>query len=123
MPKSSATIGGVSVSEIDAKAIVAEVQKLKWAPQKVDISGGVVGKYETIRFGISNGKIGGKVEVIRRAAVPSGGASMMSPKDQKAMHEKRGAVFLDEEADVLIAIVVDGRPAEAKKLLAKLVKQ
>ncbi|MEZ4219798.1 MAG: hypothetical protein R3B13_02635 [Polyangiaceae bacterium] len=122
-PKSTAMIGETSISDIDGQALVAEVQKLKWAPEKVEVMGGSVGKYENLRFGIHNGTLGGHIELIRPAKEPSGGASMMSPKDQKAMHENQGAVFLDETADVLVIVIVDGKPAEAKKLLDKLIKK
>ncbi len=124
MPKSTATIGGISVSEIDAKTLVAEVQKLKWAPEKVEISGGTVGKYENIRFGIDNGKLSGYLELVRPAAAPSGGgASMMAPKDQKAMREATAGVFLDETANVLLMVKIEGKKAEAQKFVDALVKK
>jgi hypothetical protein len=124
IPKSSATIGGVSVSEIDAKTLVAEVQKLKWAPEKVEISGGTVGKYENIRFGIDNGKLTGYLELVRPAAERgSGGASMMAPKDQKAMKEASAGVFLDETADVLLIVMIEGKKADAQKFVDKLIKK
>lgn len=46
LPKSEATIGGVSISEIDPKALVAALQKAGWAPENVEINHGTVGKYE-----------------------------------------------------------------------------
>jgi len=123
-PKSTATVAGVSLSDIDAKAFVAEVQKLTWAPQDVAISGGTVGKYENFRFGIAKGNFTGFIEVIRPAKEPTGAsASMMPPKDQKAMREASSAVFLDETADILVVVNVDGKQAEAKKLLDKLIKK
>lgn len=122
-PKSKHTIGGASISDVEGPAIVAEAQKIGWAPTNVALMGGTVGKYENIRFGIDNGKATGYIEVIRPAHEPrGGGANMMSPKDQKAMKEELGAVLLDEEADVLVIVVVEDKPADAKKLLAKLVK-
>ncbi len=123
-PKSTATIGGASLSDAEGAAIVAEVQKIGWAPQNVAISGGTVGKYENVRFGIANANSTGYIEIIRPAQNPTtGSASMMAPKDQKAMKESVGAVFFDEAADVLVIVVVEGKPAEAKKVLAKLVKK
>jgi hypothetical protein len=122
-PKSKHTIGGTSISDVEGAAIIAETQKLGWAPTNVALMGGTVGRYENVRFGIDNGKATGYIEVIRPAHEPRGGsANMMSPKDQKAMKETLGAVLLDEEADVLVIVVVEDKPAEAKKLLAKLVK-
>jgi hypothetical protein len=122
-PKSKHTIGGTSISDVEGPAIVAEAQKVGWAPTNVAILGGTVGKYENIRFGIDNGKATGYIEIIRPAHEPThGSANMMSPKDQKAMKESVGAVFFDEEAEVLIVVVVEDQPADAKKLLAKLVK-
>jgi hypothetical protein len=47
---------------------------------------------------------------------------MMPPKDQAAMKENVGAVFLDPDAEVAIIIVIDGKQAEAKKVLGKLLK-
>jgi hypothetical protein len=123
-PKSKHTIGGISISDVEGPAIVAEAQKIGWAPTNVALLGGTVGKYENIRFGIDSGKANGYIEVIRPAHEPThGGANMMAPKDQAAMKESLGAVLLDEEADVLIIVVVEDKPAEAKKLLAKLVKK
>ena len=46
--KSTATIAGVSVSEIDAKALVAALQKAGWAPEEVEINQGTVGKYSQL---------------------------------------------------------------------------
>jgi hypothetical protein len=123
-PKSTATIAGVSISDVEDKAVVAAVQKLGWAPQKVQISGGTIGKYENFRFGIQKDKYSGHIEVVRPAKNPTGsGASMMPPKDQKKMNEGNGAVYLDEAADVIVIVVVEGAPAEAQKLLDKLVKK
>lgn len=122
-PKSKRTIGGTSISDVEGPAMVAEAQKAGWAPTNVAILGGTVGKYENVRFGIDNGKVTGYIEIIRPAHEPThGGASMMAPKDQKAMKDALGAVLFDEEAEVLIVVVVEDNPADAKKLLAKLVK-
>lgn len=122
--KSSATIGGVSLTEVTGEQIVAELQKLGWAPENVAISGGTVGRYENVRMGIATAKAEGLFELIRPAAQPrSGGASMMAPKDQKAMRESTAAVYLDESADVIVIIAVDGKLPDAKKLLDKLVKR
>lgn len=122
-PKSKHTIGGASISDVEGPAMVAEAQKIGWAPTNVALLGGTVGKYENVRFGIDNGKNTGYIEIIRPAHEPTfRGANMMSPKDQAAMKESLGAILLDEEADVLIVVVVEDKPAEAKKLLAKLVK-
>jgi len=64
------------------------------------------------------------IEVIRPAKTPTGSsASMMPPKDQKAMREATSAVFFDKDADILVVVNVDGKPADAKKLLDKLVKK
>ena len=121
--KSTTTIAGVSISDIDAKALVAAVQKIGWAPQDVQTSGGTVGKYENIRFGIASATLEGTLEIIRPAKTPTGSsASMMKPKDQAAMKEGLGAVFVDKDAEVAIIIVIEGKPAEAKKVLDKLLK-
>ncbi len=74
-PKSSTNIGGVSISDIDAKQLVAAVQKIGWAPEDVQTSGGSVGKYENIRFGIANGSIEGTLEIIRPAHTPTGSSA------------------------------------------------
>lgn len=125
-PKSTATIGGTSLSDVSAEAVIAEVQKLKWAPEKVAVSGGTVGKYENIRFGITDGKQSGYIEIVRPAKDPTGStASMMPPKDQKAMKESSGAAtYLDPDGDVIVIVMVDGgKTAVAKKLLDKLVQK
>ena len=121
--KSKTMLGGVSISDIDVKALVAAVQKIGWAPEDVQTSGGTVGKYENLRFGIANGSLEGTLEIIRPAQTPTGSsASMMAPKDQAAMKASLGAVFVDKEAEVAIIIVIEGKPAEAKKVLDKLLK-
>lgn len=122
--KSTSTIGGTSITEVTGEEIVAALQKLGWAPENVAITGGTVGKYENLRMGIATAKLVGHLEIVRPAAEPTGSsASMMPPKDQKAMHESTAAVYLDPTADVVIIIVVEGKQAEAKKLLDKLVKK
>jgi hypothetical protein len=122
-PKSKTLIGGVSISEISGEQLVAAMQKIGWAPQDVQITGGTVGKYENIRFGIAGPSAEGTFEIIRRAQTPTASsAGMMPPKDQAAMKENVGAVFLDPDAEVAIIIVIDGKQAEAKKVLGKLLK-
>lgn len=124
LPKSTATIGGVSISEIDPKTLVAALQKAGWAPEEVEINHGTVGKYESIEFGILKGNDKGTFEMVRRAANPSGSSgSMMGPKDQAAMHEKLGAVYLDDKADVAVWVVIEGKPAVAKKVLDAVLKK
>lgn len=125
MPKSAATIGGVSISEIDPKTLVAAVQKAGWAPESVEINHGTVGKYESIEFGILKGNDQGKFNLVRKAAVPSGtSGSMMSPKDQAKMYEASSAVYLDEKAEVVVWIKLDGgKPAVAKKALDAILKK
>lgn len=124
LPKSSATIGGVSISEIDAKTLVAAVQKAGWAPEEVEINQGTVGKFENIEFGLMKGNDKGTFELVRRARTPSGASgSMMSPKDQAKMREDKGAVFLDEKAEVAIILVIEGKPAVAKKALDAILKK
>lgn len=124
MPKSAATIGGVSISEIDPKTLVAAVQKAGWAPEDVQINHGTVGKFENIEFGILKGNDKGTFELVRRAANPTGSSgSAMSPKDQAKLREDRGAVFLDEKAEVVIIVVVEGKPAIAKKVLDLVLKK
>jgi hypothetical protein len=113
------------LSDVSIETVIAEVQKLKWAPPTVATSGGTVGKYENLRFGISDGKSEGYIEIIRPAKDPSGSsANMMPPKDQKAMKESSGAAtYLDPEADVLVIVMIEGKTAVAKKLIDKLVKK
>lgn len=124
VPKSAATIGGVSISEIDPKALVAALQKAGWAPEEVEINHGTVGKYENIEFGIAKGTDKGTFEIVRRAAQPTGASgSMMGPKDQAAMHENLGAVFLDSKSEVVVIVVVEGKQAVAKKVLELVIKK
>lgn len=122
-PKSATMIAGTSLSDIDDKAMIAAVQKAGWAPPDVAVTGGTVGKYENFRFTIEKGGVTGFVELIRPAKTPTGSsASMMPPKDQKAMREATSAVLYDDKADLLLVVNIDGKPAEAKKLLDKLLK-
>lgn len=122
-PASKATISGISISDVEGPVVVAAMQKLGWAPESVEISGGNIGKFENIRFTLAKDGTGGSVEIVRPAHSPQPGASMMSPEAQRADAEKRGAAYYDPDADVLVVVVVDGKPGVAKQLLGKLVQK
>jgi hypothetical protein len=126
-PKSESTIGGASISEIDGAALQEAVQKLGWAKEGQAVGSLVVGSYEALNYEIEKGKSKAKIEITRPAAAPGevSGATMTPPSEQKATKEKDGsAVFLDEESDVLVAVTMtEGKPAEAKAILGKLVKK
>ncbi len=122
-PKSATQIGGVSLSDIEEKQLVAAAQKIGWAPQNVAVSSGTVGKYENIRFTVQNGAQEGRIELVRPAHQPTGSsASMMPPKEQKAMADGTSAVLYDEAADLILMVTIADKPAEAKKLLDRLLK-
>ena len=54
---------------------------------------------------------------------PASSGSMTPPVELKAMREKEGAaVHLDDAADVIVIVAIEGKTADAKKLLGQLVK-
>jgi hypothetical protein len=122
-PKSDSTIAGKSISEADPTALQAEAKKLGWLKAEGGASPQVSGSYETIKFDIEKGKSKGYVEIVRPAAAPgaaSGGGG--TPAELKSMREKEGAVHYDEASDVLVVVFVEGKQADAKKLLNQYVK-
>ena len=124
-PKSEATIAGKSLSELDDAGLSAELKKLGWVKEGAAVSGGTVGSYQSLSVDIEKGKAKGVVKIIRPAAEPgeASGTSIAPPSEQKAEREKEGAATeLDEAADVLVIVQIEGKTADAKKLLAQLVK-
>lgn len=124
-PKSEATIGGKSVSDVDGLLMLAEAKKLGWVKDGTGVGGGVIGPYEQFRFDIEKGGMKGYIEVVRPTANPgeAGSVSMTPPVELKARREKEGAATeLDEVADVIVVVSVEGKTADAKKLLGQLVK-
>lgn len=126
-PKSESTIGGTSLSEIDGAALQEAVKKLGWAKEGQAVGSLVVGSYEALNYEIEKGKLKAKVEIVRPAASPGevSSATMTPPAEQKASKEKEGsAVFFDEASDVLVVVTMtEGKPADAKGILGKLVKK
>ncbi|MBK7582137.1 MAG: hypothetical protein IPI67_18265 [Myxococcales bacterium] len=124
-PKSAAAIGGSSLSDVSGVAVQAEAKKLGWFRQDAAVGGGTMGVYEQFRFEIEKGKLKGFIELVRPAAkpTPAGSGGMVPPAELKDMREKEGAaVHFDEASDVVVIVSVEGKPADAKKLLGKLIK-
>lgn len=124
-PKSASTIGGKSISDVDGVAVQDQAKKLGWIKDAGAVGGGTLGSYEQFRFEIEKGKAKGFIEVVRPAANPtaSGGSSITPPTELQSMRESEGAaVHLDPEADVIVIVSIEGKTAEAKKLLGQLVK-
>lgn len=123
-PKSAATIGGTSITDVTGGAMVAELNKVGWVDKAVVVSGGALGAYESVRFDLKKGKEKGYCEIVRPVpgAPADKGSGMVPPKDQRADRDKEGATYLDEVSDVLVVVVVEGNPKQAKKLIDGLVK-
>ena len=123
-PKSAATIAGVSVSEIDGAGLQKQLKKLGWLEPNTSVGGMDLGGYQNIRTDIKKGKEKGYVEIIKPATAPTAsGTNMVPPKEQKDSRDKEGAAtFYDDAADVLVIVSIEGKPADAKKLLGTLVK-
>jgi hypothetical protein len=126
-PKSESTIAGASISEIDGAALQEAVKKLGWAKEGTAVMGMTMGSYEALNYEIEKGKLKAKIEIVRPAATPGelSSTTMVPPAEQKASKEKEGsAVFYDEASDVLVAVTMsEGKPADAKGVLGKLVKK
>lgn len=126
-PKSASTIAGTSISELDGAALQEAVKKLGWANEGAAVGSMTMGSYESISYDIEKGKLKGKIEIVRPAAAPGEASSTtVTPlAEQKDSKEKEGsAVFYDEASEVLVAVTMtEGKPADAKKVLGKLVKK
>src|SRR5262249_4232172 len=109
--------------DVETSAIEDASGKLGWVSQGG--GGGRVGQYEAYRIDVKKGKDTGQIQIIRPTAKPLGGTSnMVPPKEQKGTFDAdKAATFYDEAAEVLVAVKIEGKPAEAKKLLDKLVKK
>jgi hypothetical protein len=122
-PPSESTIAGKSVSEIDGATVASEAKKLGWVKEAAPAGANTSGSYETLKLDIEKGKSKGFIEIIRPAANPGAPGSGGAPSEVKAAREKDGAaVHYDEASDVLIVVMVEGKTADAKKLLAQFVK-
>ena len=121
-PKSAATIGGASISDADGSAMVGEMKRTGWLDLAVAVTKDSAGAYESVRFDLKKGKSKGHFEILRPAKNAAAGPSMASPKDQKAERDKEGATYFDEPSEVLVIVVIDGNPKQAKKLIDALVK-
>jgi hypothetical protein len=123
-PASESMLSGKSVSSIEGTDLQGALKKLGWAKDDSSVTGGKAGSYENLHIDIAKGKEKGYVEITRPASEPGEASSSgTSPSDQKEAKEKDGAaVYYDDSADVLVAVNVEGKSADAKKLLGQLVK-
>ncbi len=122
-PKSLATIGGASISDVAGLSVVTEMKKAGWVDLAVALSKESAGAYESVRFDLKKGKDRGHCEIVRPLENPSAErGGLLSPRDQKPDRDREGATYFDEASDVLVIVVVDGNPKQAKKLIDGLVK-
>jgi hypothetical protein len=121
--KSKAKLNDKSLSEVEMADIHDALKKLGHKPGGG--SGMAMGANQTITAkGTSKDNKPISVTVIRPTGKPDeGGMKMATAKSQEADFAKKGATYLDEAANVLVAVEIEGDAEGAKKLLDELVKK
>lgn len=118
--KAKAKINGKSLSEAEQPDVIAAIQKHDFA-----YGGGsdmTMGAMRTISAKGERKGVKAQVTLIRPSgdAETGGGMRMSKAKEQVPRFEKIGATYLEGEA--LLAVVVDGDKAQAKKILDSLLE-
>jgi hypothetical protein len=121
---SKAKLNGKSLSDVEMKDIEEALVKL--GHKTGTGSSMAMGANQTINLkGTSKDKKPISVTVIRPTgkADEGGGIRVAAAKDQQASFAKKGATYLDEAANVLVAVEIDGDPEGSKKLLDALLEK
>ena len=119
-----AKLNGKSLSQVEMKDIEEALVKL--GHKTGTGSSMAMGANQTITLkGTSKDGKPISVTVIRPTgkADEGGGIRVAAAKDQQATFAKKGATYLDEAANVLVAVEIDGDPEGAKKLLDALLEK
>lgn len=113
--KARATINGKSISEAEMNDVDAALKKAGW--KYAGGSGMTMGATKNVTVKGEKGSDKAAVSIIRPSgkAESGSGMKMASAKDQEADFAAKGATYF--ENDVLVAVVVEGKKDEAKKLL------
>ncbi len=118
-----AGVNGKSLSQASMADVEAALKKQGYAYK----SGGSMkmGSTETVTVRGSKGKDEVKVSIVRPsgAAETGSGMKMSKASDQEASFAKTGATYLEKEAEVLVAVVIEGKKDEAQKILDAIVSK
>lgn len=112
-----AKIGGKSLNQATMSDIGDALKKQGYGYK----SGGgmAMGSTETVTVKAEKGKDLAVVSLIRPTGKPdeSGSMKMSSASNQAASFEAKGATYLEKDAEVLLAVVIEGKKDEAEKVL------
>ncbi len=117
-----AKINGKSLNEASMSDIGDALEKEGY---KYKSGGGMaMGANETVTVRGTKGKDEVKVSLIRPTGkADEGSMKMSSAADQEKSFAKKGATYLENDANVLVAVVIEGKPEEAKKLLDAIIEK
>ena len=118
-----AKVNGKSLSSASMSDIGDALKKQGYAYKS---GGGMsMGSTETVTVRATKGKDEVKVSVIRPTgkAETGGGMKMSRASDQEATFAKDGATYLEKDAELLVAVVIEGKKDEAKKILDAIVEK
>lgn len=118
-----ASINGKSLSQASMTDVEKALKTQGWSYK----SGGAMkmGSTETVTVRGSKGKDEVKVSIVRPSGNADTGGSMKMSKasDQEARFAQEGATYLEKDAEVLVAVVIEGKQDEAKKILDAIVSK
>jgi hypothetical protein len=116
-----AKMNGKSLSSATMSDIGDALKKQGWSYKS---GGGMsMGSTETVTVRATKGKDELKVSVVRPTGKEdTGGMKMSKASAQEASFAKDGATYLEKDAEVLVAFVIEGKKDEAQKLLDAVVE-
>ncbi|MCC6897635.1 MAG: hypothetical protein IT377_01605 [Polyangiaceae bacterium] len=119
--QAKATVNGKSLSQASMTDVETALKKQGYAYK----SGGAMkmGSTETVTVRGAKGNQEVKVSIVRPSSQADTGTSMkmLKASEQGASFAKDGATYLEKDAEVLVAVVIEGKKDEAKKILDTLV--
>lgn len=125
-PKSAWSVGGTSLSDVDALELAGAFKKAKLTDS--GSAGGSMGKgYESVGFSLAKGKLKGRFYLVRPAKAPTPAESSLgSPEVALGMKDKDKAFGIhDPDADLYFEIRLDegGKAADAKAMLEAVIRK
>jgi hypothetical protein len=117
-----AKINGKSLNEASMSDIGDALAKEGY---KYKSGGGMaMGANETVTVRGTKGKDEVKVSLIRPTGkADEGSMKMSSAADQEKGFAAKGATYLEKDANVLVAVVIEGKPEDAKKVLDAIIEK
>jgi len=122
LQSAKAKVNGKSLSSATMSDIGDALKKQGWAYKS---GGGMsMGSTETVTVRAAKGKDELKVSVVRPTGKEdTGGMKMSNASAQEASFAEKGATYLEKDAEVLVAFVIEGKKDEAQKLLDAVVER